>query len=71
MAKMTVVWDTPAKASFKKQINHIAKDSFQSAEQVRQDILSVITLIPANPEKFPPDKLHSELLKSTVSGLVI
>jgi plasmid stabilization system protein ParE len=59
MAEMTIVWDTPAKISFKKQIKYIARDSIQNAEQVRQDILSVIDLIPVNPEKFPPDKFKT------------
>lgn len=35
---MTVVWDILAKTSFKKQILHIAEDSIQNAEHVRQDI---------------------------------
>lgn len=60
MAKMIIVWDTPAKTSFKKQIKHIAEDSIQNAEQVSQDILSVIDLIPSHPEKFPPDKFKTE-----------
>jgi plasmid stabilization system protein ParE len=60
MAKMIIVWDTPAKTSFKKQIKHIAEDSIQNAEQVRQDILSAIDLIPSHPEKFPPDKFKTD-----------
>ena len=56
MAEMIIVWDTPAKISFRKQIKYIAQDSIQNAEQVRKDILSTIDLILAHPEKFPPDK---------------
>ena len=56
MAEMTIVWDTPAKTSFRKQIKYIAQDSIQNAEQVRKEILSAIDLIPAHPEKFAPDK---------------
>lgn len=53
---MTIHWDNPAKVAFKRQIRHIAEDSIQNAEQVRQDIISIIDKIPGNPEKFPPDK---------------
>ena len=57
---MTIVWDTPAKTAFKKQIRHIAEDSIQNAEHVRRDILLVFDQIPENPEKFPPDKFKAE-----------
>jgi plasmid stabilization system protein ParE len=56
MAEMTIVWDALAKESFKSQIRHIAKDSIQNAEHVKNDILTVIDGIPQNPEKFPIDK---------------
>lgn len=60
MAKMTIVWDVPAKKSFYQQIKHIAKDSVQSAEQVRLDILSVIDSLLEHPDKYPPDRFKSD-----------
>jgi len=55
MAKMTIVWDTEAKKSFKKYLNYIRKDSLQAADKVRIDILATITELPDHPEMFPPD----------------
>lgn len=55
MVKM-IIWDTPAKISFQKQIKRIAEDSIQNAENVRSMILSMIESIPENPEKFPIDR---------------
>ena len=60
MAEMIIVWDTPAKTSFKKQIKHIAEESIQSDENVRLDILSMIDQIPQNPEKFPLDRFKKD-----------
>lgn len=57
---MRIVWDKPAVTAFKKQILHIAEDSIQNAEHVRQDILVVIDQLPENPEKFPSDKFKTE-----------
>lgn len=60
MAKMTIVWDTPAMTAFKKQILHIAEDSDKNAEHVRKGILSLIDQLPENPKKFPSDKFKAE-----------
>lgn len=59
MAEMSIVWDTPAKLSFKKQLKHIAEDSIQNADLVRLEVLSIIESIPENPEKFSPDRFKS------------
>ena len=59
MAKMTVVWDSEARNSFKKYLEYIGKDSLQAAEKVRDDILEVISELPDHPEKFPPDRFKT------------
>jgi len=59
MARLIISWDTQARTSFKKQIKRIAKDSIQSAEKVRIDLLELIDQIPDNPEKFPPDRFKN------------
>src|SRR5690606_22227515 len=60
MDKMTVVWDAPAKLSFKKQVMRIAEDSIQNADRVRLDILSIVERIPENQGKFPPDRFKND-----------
>lgn len=55
-----IIWDTKARNSFKKQIDHIKKDSFQSAEKVMDDIFRILDTLPSNPKKFPPDKFKTD-----------
>ncbi|MEM9895278.1 MAG: type II toxin-antitoxin system RelE/ParE family toxin [Bacteroidota bacterium] len=56
MAQIKVVWDSQASFSFKRQIIKISKDSIQSAEKVRIEILEIIDNLVENPFMFPPDK---------------
>ncbi|MEM9337347.1 MAG: type II toxin-antitoxin system RelE/ParE family toxin, partial [Bacteroidota bacterium] len=58
--QVRVVWDTQAKNSFKKQIIRISKDSIQSAEKVRIEILDIIDGLLDHPLMFPPDKYKKD-----------
>ncbi len=60
MGKPEIIWDLKAKNSFKKQIDHIKKDSLQAAEKVMGDIFDILDDLPANPLKFPADKFKTE-----------
>ncbi len=51
-----VSWDKAALLSLQKAFDHISMDSVSSAEKVRDTILKIIRGLPANPERFPPDK---------------
>ena len=60
MAEIKIVWDLQAKNSFKKHLDYIRKESLQSAERVRNDILGIIGNLGKYPEKFPPDKFKKD-----------
>jgi len=60
MGKPEIIWDVNARNSFKKQIDHIKKDSLQAAEMVRDDIFDILNDLPANPLKFPADKFKAD-----------
>jgi plasmid stabilization system protein ParE len=60
MGEPEIIWDVKARSSFKKQIDHIKKDSLQAAEKVRSDIFDILDDLPGNPLKFPADKFKSD-----------
>ena len=51
-----IVWDNRAKEYLKKSLQFIKKDSAQNADKVKEAIRSVLKQIPADPERYPPDK---------------
>jgi len=61
-SKLVVIWDTIAKTQLKKAYNKIKKESLQSAETVRDGILNIINELPANPNRYPADKLKRDNL---------
>ncbi len=60
MAEIKIKWDTEARNSFRKYLNHINRDSLQAAEKVKNDLLKVIGGLIDHPEKFPPDKFKKD-----------
>ena len=60
MGKPEIIWDVEARNSFKKQIDHIKKDSLQAAEKVRNEIFDIFDDLPANPLMFPADKFKTD-----------
>lgn len=56
MASRKISWDRRALIQFNKAILFIAEDSIQNAEKVVADIISQIEELPAQPERYPPDK---------------
>ena len=60
MGEKEIIWDVKARNTFNRLIDHIKKDSFQSAENVMEDIFKIIDDLPDNPEKFNADKFKTE-----------
>jgi plasmid stabilization system protein ParE len=54
-----VVWNNRAAAYFTKAYERIKLDSYANAEKVRLEIVKIVDHLPANPERFPPDKFKS------------
>jgi len=55
-SKRKVAWDKQAAYAFGKAIAYIRKDSDQSAEKVKRDILQKIDKLPEQPEAHALDK---------------
>ncbi len=56
MADRKISWDTQALQQFNAAIYHIAGDSVQGAEKVREDILKKIVRLQTHPALYNPDK---------------
>lgn|SRR5690606_17505349 len=51
-----VIWPARAQKQLEKAYEYILRDSYQSAEKVKKDILVSTRKLAANPEIHPPDK---------------
>jgi plasmid stabilization system protein ParE len=58
--RLVVVWDKPAYTSLQIAYDYIKSDSLANAERVREGILRITKDLPANPEKYPPDKFKKD-----------
>jgi plasmid stabilization system protein ParE len=54
--KKNIVWSIPASDELSNIILFIKKDSVQNSQKVKQDVLTKITALADNPERYPPDK---------------
>lgn len=53
---MVIVWENEAKRELRKAYGYILQHSFQNAVKVRQAIIDAVLSLPANPERYSPDK---------------
>jgi plasmid stabilization system protein ParE len=53
---LQVNWEDEAKIQLKQACNYIKKDSIKNAQKVKKDILTAVTSLSLNPEKYPADK---------------
>ena len=59
MAEKVIVWDQEARKSFRKNLENIMEDSFQAAQKVGDEILSLVDSLAEQPERFPPDRFKN------------
>ncbi|MBK8520293.1 MAG: type II toxin-antitoxin system RelE/ParE family toxin [Ferruginibacter sp.] len=55
---LIIKWNKRAINQLIKAIEYIEKDSVQNAEKVKNDLLTEISKLIANPERYNPDKYH-------------
>lgn len=55
---LSIKWNKRAINQLIKAIKYIEEDSPQSAEKVKNDLLTEISKLTAHPEKYNPDKYH-------------
>jgi len=55
-----IVWDSKAKADFRKQIIHIKENSPSAADQVLTGILDIIDSLAKHPERYSLDRFKEE-----------
>ena len=53
---MVVIWSKSAKAELRKAFEHIALDSLQNAQMVKDTLIDLSIDLSDNPEKCPLDK---------------
>ena len=51
-----VIWDKTAQKELQKNYNYIKKDSLQSAQKVKNEILKIAKALPKSPTRYPLDK---------------
>lgn len=56
---MRIIIDEEAKKSLRNAFLHIRKDSLQNAEKVKSKLLSAISELIKNPERYPVDKYRA------------
>jgi plasmid stabilization system protein ParE len=49
-------WEDEAKAQLKQACTYIRKDSVKNSEKVKREILSAVTLLSSQPERYQLDK---------------
>ena len=55
--KRQVLWDAEAVNNLKEIFDYIKVDSLLAANKVKSEILTIIRLLPTNPEMFAADRL--------------